>query len=55
MPINVKARYDGEYAADITFRKDLDIFFRSITYVFERRGVVEGGTGAMEEQKKEQK
>ena len=55
LPIDVKARYDGEYAADITFRKDLAIFFRSITYVFERRGVVEGGTGAMEEQKKEQK
>ena len=51
LPIDVKARYDGEYAADITFRKDLAIFFRSITYVFERRGVVEGGTGALEEQK----
>ncbi len=55
LPIDVKAKYDGEYAADITFRKDLAIFFRSITYVFERRGVVEGGTGAMEEDKKEQK
>lgn len=55
LPIDVKARYDGEYAADITFCKDLAIFFRSITYVFERRGVVEGGTGAMEERKKEQK
>ena len=51
LPIDVKARYAGEYAADITFRKDLAIFFRSITYVFERRGVVEGGTGALEEQK----
>lgn len=55
LPIDVKAKYDGEYAADITFRKDLAIFFRSITYVFERRGVVEGGTGAIEERKKEQK
>lgn len=52
LPIDVKARYDGEYAADITFRKDLAIFFRSITYVFERRGVVEGGTGALEEEQK---
>lgn len=52
LPIDVKARYDGEYAAGITFRKDLAIFFRSITYVFERRGVVEGGTGALEEEKK---
>ena len=55
LPIEVKARYDGEYAADITFLKDLAIFFRSITYVFERRGVVEGGTGALEEKKKDQK
>lgn len=55
LPIDVKARYDGEYAADITFRKDLAIFFRSITYVFERRGVVEGGTGALEERSKEKK
>ena len=30
LPIDVKAKYDGEYAADITFRKDLAIFFRSI-------------------------
>lgn len=55
LPIDVKAKYDGEYAADITFRKDLAIFFRSITYVFQRRGVVEGGTGAMEERGEEKK
>ncbi len=55
LPIDVKAKYDGEYAADITFRKDLAIFFRSIAYVFQRRGVVEGGTGAMEERGEEKK
>ena len=54
LPIAVKAKYDGEYAADITFRKDLAIFFRSITYVFQRRGVVEGGTGAMEQQQRDE-
>lgn len=54
LPIDVKAKYDGEYAADITFRKDLAIFFRSITYVFQRRGVVEGGTGAMEQQQRDE-
>ncbi len=53
LPIDVKARYDGEYAADITFRKDLAIFLRSITYVFQRRGVVEGGTGALESKGKD--
>ena len=53
LPIDVKARYDGEYAADITFRKDLAIFLRSITYVFQRRGVVEGGTGTLESKGKD--
>ena len=46
LPIDVKARYDGEYAADITFWGDVKIFFASIGYVLRRRGVVEGGTGA---------
>ena len=27
LPIEVKARYDGEYAADVTFRRDVSIFF----------------------------
>ncbi len=52
LPIDVKARYDGEYAADVTFRRDVAIFFRSITYVLRRRGVVEGGTGTLEQNKK---
>lgn len=51
LPIDVKARYDGEYAANITFRMDVSIFLRTIGYVFRRRGVVEGGTGALEEQR----
>lgn len=49
LPIDVKARYDGEYAANLTFGMDLKIFFRSFSYVFQRRGVVEGGTGAMQD------
>ena len=51
LPIDIKARYDGEYAAHVTFWQDVKIFFHSITYVFERRGVVEGGTGAMNQTK----
>ena len=47
----MKARYDGEYAANLTFWADLKIFFRSITYVFQHRGVVEGGTGALDQTK----
>ena len=53
LPIEVKARYDGEYAADVTFRRDVSIFFHSITYVFARRGVVEGGTGALDAEKRD--
>ena len=53
LPIDIKARYDGEYAAHVTFWQDVKIFFHSITYVFERRGVVEGGTGAMNQTKEE--
>ena len=52
LPIDVKARYDGEYAANITFLGDLKIFFGTFGYVFQRKGVVEGGTGALEEQQK---
>ena len=54
-PIDVKARYDGEYAADITFLNDAKIFLHSITYVFQRRGVVEGGTGTMQQAENSQK
>ena len=49
LPIDVKAKYDGEYAAHLTFGMDLKIFFHSFSYVFQRRGVVEGGTGSIQE------
>ena len=55
LPIDVKARYDGEYAADITFLNDAKIFLHSSTYVFQRRGVVEGGTGTMQQAENSQK
>lgn len=47
LPIEIKAKYDGEYAAHVTFGMDVRIFLRTIGYVFHRRGVVEGGTGAL--------
>ena len=53
LEIPVKAKLDGEYAADVTFRRDVSIFFHSITYVFARRGVVEGGTGALDAEKRD--
>ena len=48
LPIDVKAKYDGEYAAHLTFGMDLKIFFHSFSYVFQHCGVVEGGTGSMQ-------
>ena len=38
-----------KYAADITFLNDAKIFLHSITYVFQRRGVVERRTGTMQQ------
>ena len=43
LPIDVKARYDGEYCKDISFRFDLKILSLSISAVFKSKGVVEGG------------
>ncbi len=42
LPIDIKARYDGEYAADITFANDVKIFFKTITNVLRADGVKEG-------------
>ena len=53
LPIDVKARYDGEYVERMSFTFDCKCFFGTIVKVLRREGVVEGGTGAMEEQEKE--
>ena len=50
LEIPVKAKLDGEYAADITFRGDVKLFFGTIGAVVRRDGVVEGGTGALRRQ-----
>ena len=42
LPIDVKAKYDGEYAKKITFMKDVKIFFRTITSVLGAEGIKEG-------------
>ena len=42
-----KAKFDGEYAQNLSFAFDLKCFFRTIGSVFTRSGVVEGGTGEM--------
>ncbi|MBQ6907294.1 MAG: sugar transferase [Clostridia bacterium] len=51
LPIDVKAKYDGEYTANISFLFDCRCFFGTILSVLKHDGVVEGNT---EIQKKEE-
>lgn len=52
LPIEVKAKLDGEYVEKLSFGFDLKCFLGTIASVVKREGVVEGGTGAMEKEKK---
>jgi len=47
LPIPVKAEYDGEYCANMSFLLDMKILFLTVFSVFRSDGVVEGGTGAI--------
>ena len=53
LPIDVKARLDGEYVENLSFGFDCKCFFGTITSVLKSEGVVEGGTGTLEKEKKE--
>ena len=55
LEINVKAELDGYYVSHLSFWFDLKCFFGSFTYVLGRKGVVEGGTGALHEKRKNTK
>lgn len=55
LPIEVKARLDGEYVEKLSFGFDVKCFFGTIVSVLKHDGVVEGGTGAMEKEKEEVK
>ena len=46
LPIEVKAKYDGEYVRRMSFLFDLKCFVGTITVVLSRNGVVEGKQGA---------
>lgn len=46
LPIEVKAKLDGEYVEKIGLKMDLKCFFGTIVSVVKRDGVVEGGTGS---------
>lgn len=51
LPIDVKARLDGEYVRNLSFGFDVKCFFGTIISVLKHDGVVEGGTGEMEKKK----
>ena len=51
LPIDVKARLDGEYVKNIGFLFDCKCFFGTILSVLKSDGVVEGGTGQLEKEK----
>ena len=53
LPIDVKARFDGEYVENLSFLFDCKCFFGTIASVLKSEGVVEGGTGQLEKEKKE--
>jgi len=44
LPIDVKARYDGEYKAGMCFVLDMKILFLTVVNVFRSKGVVEGSS-----------
>ena len=46
LPIDVKARFDGEYVEKMSFWFDVKLFFGTILSVLKSDGVVEGGTGS---------
>ena len=52
LPIAVKAAYDGEYIEKMSFKLDVQLFFRTFISVAKSEGVVEGGTGKIAIQEK---
>ena len=55
LPIDVKAKLDGEYVEKLSFGFDVKCFFGTVLSVLKHEGVVEGGTGAIEKEKEEVK
>ena len=53
LEIPLKAKLDGEYVEKMSFGFDCKCFFGTVKSVLKSDGVVEGGTGELEKQKKE--
>ena len=55
LEIPVKAKLDGEYVSNLSFRMDAKCFFGTFLSVLRSEGVVEGGTGAMAKEEVKEK
>lgn len=52
LEIPAKAKFDGEYVEKRGFFYDIGLIFKTALSVFKHEGVVEGGTGELEREKK---
>ena len=53
LPIDVKAKLDGEYVQNLSFAFDVKCFLGTIVSVLKHEGVVEGGTGEIKKDVKD--
>lgn len=53
LPIDVKAKLDGEYVERMSFAFDVKCLVGTVTSVLKHEGVVEGGTGTLEKEDNE--
>ncbi len=51
LEIEEKAKLDGDYIKNISFRMDFICFFSTIATVLRSKGIIEGGTGILKAQK----
>ncbi|WP_168123463.1 sugar transferase [Paenibacillus sp. HB172176] len=47
LPIDVKAKLDGQYVQNLGIYLDLKCFFGTLSSIVKRDGVIEGGTGSL--------
>lgn len=53
LPVDVKARYDGEYVEQMSFVFDCKCFWGTIGKVLRQEGIIEGSAGAHSERKRD--
>lgn len=54
LPIDVKAKFDGEYVQKMGLRMDLKCILGTVLSVVKQDGIVEGGTGELEREKRKE-